>query len=412
MKIYKVGGCVRDKFLGKEPNDIDYVVVGSTIEEMISLGYKQVGKDFPVFLNENGDEYALARTERKCGSLHTDFLFDFNKNITIYDDLLRRDFTCNAIAEDIDTGEIIDPFNGRKDIGDGVLKLVNSETFKEDPLRVLRFCRFCAQLDFYPDDYTRVVCLSMVKDGMLNFITEERVWKEFEKALKTSNFEKFIKVMDCTATLEFLFPKIAKLKNVPEILSHHPEGNTYNHTLLTIKYADEHGYNEYEKFSLLLHDIGKYLTPKDVLPHHYGHEERGLSLIDEICRIYKVPNSYKDIAKMCCKYHMSIRRLYEMKTGSIYDIVCDVTKGFKDYSNMQLLLNVAKADLYGRGKQPREERVKQFDECSKIASEMFEILKNVSADMFPSLEKYKGKEFGEQLRVKKIQYYLDKRKPS
>jgi tRNA nucleotidyltransferase (CCA-adding enzyme) len=412
MNVYKIGGSVRDKLMGKTPHDIDYVVVGSSVEEMLSLGYKQVGKDFPVFLNENGDEYALARTERKTGNKHTDFEFVFDESITLEDDVLRRDFTCNALAED-EEGNIIDYVGGIKDINDKVLRIVREETFVEDSLRVLRLARFVAQLDFTVEPTTLELCKNMVKEGMLDHLTPERVFKEIEKALNTNKFHRFIETLDEIGALKVILPEIYNLKFVEEIESHHPEKTTYNHVILALKRADKVSTTSpMEKFATLLHDVGKLETPSDVLPHHYGHEERGLNIIDSICKRLKVPSKYTYFAKMCCKYHMNIRRLYEMKPGHIFDIINDITNGFKDVEYPDSLFKVAEIDLFGRGKEPSFVRILQFKKCIEIYLDMVDILKDISAKDFNGLERYKGKEFGEMLRVKKIQYYLDKRKPS
>jgi tRNA nucleotidyltransferase (CCA-adding enzyme) len=409
MNVYKVGGSVRDKLMGKTPHDIDYVVVGSSVEEMLSLGYKQVGKDFPVFLNENGDEYALARTERKTGNKHTDFEFVFDESITLEDDVLRRDFTCNALAED-EEGNIIDYVGGIKDINDKVLRVVREETFVEDSLRVLRLARFVAQLDFTVEPTTLELCRNMVKEGMLDHLTPERVFKEIEKALNTNKFHRFIETLDEVGALKVILPEIYNLKFVEEIESHHPEKTTYNHVILTLKRADKvYTTSPLEKFATLLHDVGKLETPSDILPHHYGHEERGLNIIDSICKRLKVPSKYTYFAKMCCKYHMNIRRLYEMKPGHIFDIINDITNGFKDVEYPDSLFKVAEIDLFGRGKEPSFVRILQFKKCIEIYLDMVDILKDISAKDFNGLERYKGKEFGEMLRIKKIQYYLDKR---
>ena len=409
MKIYQVGGSVRDEIMGVQPHDYDYCVVGSTIKEMLKLGYQRVGKDFPVFLKD-GKEYALARTERKTGNKHTDFKFKFGKKVTIEEDLARRDFTVNAIAKDND-GNIIDPFNGQKDIKDKILRVVRPDTFIEDPLRVLRMCRFSAQLGFSAEIMTLHLCRQMVDNGMLEHLTPERIWKEIEKALQTNHFEYFVNNLSYTKALGVILPEIDVLKTVEEIKEHHPEENTFNHTALVLRYADQHNMISLVKFGCLLHDIGKVLTPKDILPHHYGHEEKGLEIVDKICDRLRVPNDYKEFAKKACKYHMSLRRIYEMSPGHIYDMIEDITRGFRYIIPLRLLFDVSEADLYGRGKEPREERVKQLEESKRIAFNMYDLMNKVDIDDFPELieksEKLSGKEFGELYRVKKIQYYCD-----
>ena len=412
MKVYEVGGMVRDKFLGVEPKDYDYCVVGSTLEEMLEKGFTQVGKEFPVFIHPNTKcEYALARTERKTGNKHTDFEFDFNKDVTIEEDLARRDFTCNAIAIDTDTKEVIDPFNGREDIKNQILRVVREDTFAEDPLRVIRLARFSAQLNFRIDFMTLHICRCMVEDGMIDHLTPERIFGEFEKALHTKYFSNFIKCMDWTKALDVILPEFTTLKVVPEIETHHPEKNTFAHTLLTLEYADKMDYPAYVKFGLLLHDIGKILTPDDIRPHHYGHEEAGLDLIDKICDRLKVPNDYRKFAKQSCKYHMVLRRLFESKPGHVYDIVEDITNDFRNVLPMNMLFEVSTGDLYGRDKEPSDKRKKELSESKEIAGNLYSLLCNVTAEDFPELfeEKVDGKRFGELLRVKKIQYYLDKK---
>ena len=409
MKIYQVGGSVRDEIMGVQPHDYDYCVVGSTIKEMLKLGYQRVGKDFPVFLKD-GKEYALARTERKTGNKHTDFKFKFGKKVTIEEDLARRDFTVNAIAKDAE-GNIIDPFNGQKDIKDKILRIVRPETFIEDPLRVLRMCRFSAQLGFSAEIMTLHLCRQMVDDGMLEHLTPERIWKEIEKALQTNHFEYFVNNLSYTKALGAILPELDALKTVEEIKEHHPEENTFNHTTLVLRYADQHNMISLVKFGCLLHDIGKVLTLKEILPHHYGHEEKGLEIVDKICDRLRVPNDYKEFAKKACKYHMSLRRIYEMSPGHIYDMIEDITRGFRYILPLRLLFDVSEADLYGRGKEPREERVKQLEESKRIAFNMYDLMNKVDIDDFPELieksEKLSGKEFGELYRVKKIQYYCD-----
>lgn len=415
MKYYQCGGSVRDEIIGVQPHDYDYCVVGSTPEEMLEKGFTQVGKDFPVFLHpDTGNEYALARTERKTGDKHTDFEFDFNPEITLKDDCFRRDFTCNAIAKDLESGEIIDYFGGVNDIKNKVLRCVDYETFKLDPLRVLRAARFSAQLNFDIEVMTLHTCRQMVEDGMLDHLTPERIFKEFEKALHTDNFSNFIKVMDWTKALDVVLPELTALKKVPEIESHHPEKNTFAHTILVLEYADKMNYPALVKFALIFHDIGKLLTPKDVLPHHYGHEEAGLEIIDKICDRLRVPNDYRKFAKLSCKYHMDLRKIYEMKPGHIFDMLDDITKGFSQILTLKLLFQVAEADLYGRGKEPREERKNQFDKSQEIAYNMYSILEKVSASDFQELidksDKLSGKEFGELYRDKLIQYYCERSK--
>ena len=418
-KLFLIGGWVRDELIQKyhpelkiEPHDKDYVAVGYTEEELDKLYGRKHGKQFPVWVDKEGNEIAAARTEIKTGDKHTDFEFTFSPETTLKEDCRRRNHTINAIAKDLETGEYIDYFGGINDIKNKVLRCVDYNTFKQDPLRVLILCRQSAQLDFRVDIETLFTCRNMVKDGMIDHLTPERIWKEFEKALHTDHFANFIKVMDWTNALDVILPEFTVEKIVPEIESHHPEKNTFAHTLLTLEYADKENYPALVKWGLLLHDIGKILTPEDVRPHHYGHEEAGLQLIEKICDRLKVPNDYREFALKSCKYHMSLRRLYEYKPGHIYDIIEDITKGFRYVLPLSLLFEVSKADLYGRAKEPREERKNQFDISHSIAYNMYTILSNIAAEDFPELfeKELDGEEFGKMLRVKKIQYYCDNRK--
>ena len=283
MKIYQVGGAVRDKILGKNPNDFDYVVVGSNINQMKKLGFLQVGKGFPVFLHPvTKQEYALARKEFKTGNKHTDFEFIFHSDITLREDLERRDFTCNAIAYDEENDKYIDYFGGIDDIKNKIIRHINADHFIEDPLRVLRMCRFAAQLNFEVDKHTLQLCSDMVSQGMLSFLSAERIWQEFEKAFATGRFYRFIELMHQIGALKEIMPEIDKLFSVAEYTKYHPEGNTGGHTLNSLKFVGDE--SSFVQFGVLMHDIGKGLTPVEELPSHKGHEIRGLDLIKNICK--------------------------------------------------------------------------------------------------------------------------------
>ena len=417
-KLFLIGGWVRDELIQKyhpelkiEPHDKDYVAIGYTEKEMDKLYGRKHGKQFPVWVDKDGNEIALARTEIKTGNKHTDFEFIFSPRTTLREDCERRNHTINAIAKDLETGEYIDYFGGINDIKNKIIRCINPKTFIQDPLRVLILCRQSAQLGFSAEIMTIHLCRQMVDDGMLEHLTPERIWKEIEKALQTNHFEYFVNNLSYTKALGVILPELDALKTVEEIKEHHPEENTFNHTALVLRYADQHNMISLVKFGCLLHDIGKVLTPKDILPHHYGHEEKGLEIVDKICDRLRVPNDYKEFAKKACKYHMSLRRIYEMSPGHIYDMIEDITRGFRYIIPLRLLFDVSEADLYGRGKEPREERVKQLEESKRIAFNMYDLMNKVDINDFPELieksEKLSGKEFGELYRVKKIQYYCD-----
>ena len=342
MKVYQVGGAVRDRLLNKEPNDCDYVVVGATREKMQQLGFQEVGSGFPVFLHpQTKEEYALARREIKTGDKHTDFKFIFDEHVTLKEDLERRDFTCNAIAYDAKNGKYIDYFGGQNDIKKKLLRHINAEHFTEDPLRVLRLCRFAAQLDFNVFPETLELCRTMVARGMLKHLTAERVWGELFKALKTPAFYKFIAMARQIGALKVILPEIDALWSVPEYKKYHPEGNTGEHTLQALKQASRSP--ALVKFGLLLHDVGKLLTPKEELPSHKGHADHSRPLIYKICRRLKVPNRFRDFAAMAAEQHMKFHCISEMRAASLYDLAEKMTLGHVCY--VEEYITLCQADM-------------------------------------------------------------------
>lgn len=412
-KIYKIGGCVRDKLLGKEPHDIDYVVVGATIAEMLEKGFKQVGAEFPLFLHpETNDEYALARKEVSTGDKYTDFKFIFTPDITLREDLERRDFTINALAEDNITGEIIDYFNGINDLKNKVIRHINSEHFIEDPLRVLRGLRFACQLDFMIAEDTLRLMADMTQKGMLNALTEERVWKEIEKALTTPRFDLFLHYLDVIGALEVILPEVATLKNVPENTEYHPEGNAYAHTILTLKEVAQYNLNGKDlalvNFALMCHDLGKALTPKEELPAHHGHDFNGLKIINKLCNRLKVPNEFRDFAKTFCNYHMQFYNFLDRRTVTQYDLIETLTK-FKDNHVMNLIQKCHACDKLGREGFIKPERVelmlRVFNRMNLIYTILYNIgLKDLPQEVQERLSHYKGEKFGKLYRDAKISY--------
>nr|QIM10709.1 multifunctional CCA protein [uncultured Alphaproteobacteria bacterium] len=384
MKIYQVGGSVRDEILGRKPHDFDYVVVGSSADEMLALGYKQVGKGFPVFLHpENGDEYALARREIKTGNKHTDFDFVFDASITLEDDLLRRDFTINAMAKDMKSGEVIDPFGGQADIKNKIIRHVNDGHFAEDPLRVLRMCRFAAKLGFDVAPETMEKARAMVAGGQLDYLCAERVWKEIEKALDTEHFDKFVSTARACGALKVILPEVDKLWSVPEKTVYHPEGNSGAHTLLALQKAKN--CSAPVKFGLLLHDVGKGETPADMLPAHHGHENVGLPLIKDICQRLKVPNKYRDFALLCCEKHMKFRLLPIMKIGKALDFVREISHEFKDSLMMDDFMNVCRCDMQGRAlaEMPPQD-IDDFEKACKRCRCIFQKARDIRATDMPN----------------------------
>lgn len=409
MKTYLVGGAVRDKLLGKEPHDKDYVVIGSTVEEMLSHGFIQVGKDFPVFLHpETGEEYALARTERKTGSKHTDFSFEFSSNITLEEDLIRRDFTINTMAMDMETGEIIDYFNGLQDLENKILRAVRPETFVEDPLRVLRGCRFAAQLDFEIAHETMELMKKMVEDGMINHLTAERVWKETEKALSEGyNSKRYFEILNECGALKVLMPGVYSLVNTPEQVKYHPSGNTFKHTMIALNRVRNK--DSITKWVVVCHDLGKGNTPENILPKHNNHDERGIDLIESLCKILKTPTMYKDFAKTFCKNHMRMAKFLDMSIKKQYDMVKELSNNFKDINLLNKYCNCFYADYMG------EEELTDYNNPAiaigiiELMQKYYKIMENVSLKDLPkevqdSLSHFKGEKFGKLYREAMINY--------
>jgi tRNA nucleotidyltransferase (CCA-adding enzyme) len=351
MKVYLVGGAVRDTLLGLEPKDRDYVVVGSTPEEMISLGYKQVGSSFPVFLHpETGDEYALARTERKTGPGYSGFTVNASPEVTLEEDLSRRDLTINAMAMD-DDGTVIDPFGGRDDLSEGVLRHV-SEAFKEDPVRILRVGRFLAQLSTPSQPWevahqTKQLAQEMASDGALQELTPERVWKELSKSLMSESPDRFFIWLDSIWGLKDLFPELDALIGVPQNPIHHPEVDTFVHTMLSLQQGRKLGADLPTMVAILLHDLGKGITPQSEWPKHFRHEDRGLPLVTAFCTRLKIPTDIRKLAENVCLQHLRCHRVLEMNPGKIYKLLQSID-GVRNPHKVVQFVTACKADARGR----------------------------------------------------------------
>ena len=388
MKIYEVGGCVRDKLLGKEANDFDHVITGATPDEMLRLGFKQVGKNFPVFLKD-GQEYALARQEIKTGDKHSDFKFIFTPDITLQQDLERRDFTCNALAYDKENDKIIDYHNGIADIKNKILRHVNSAHFPEDPLRVLRMCRFSAQLDFTIAPETLNLAKSMVSQGMLAHLSAERIWQEIYKALETPHFDKFILSMRECGALKDILPELDEMFSTPENLKTHPEGNVGAHAILAVQYVAN--CSPIVKFSALMHDVGKILTPKEQLPNHAGHTKTGPDIINKICLRLKVPNNIKEFAKTSCRYHGHFYHILELSPEDLYQTLFALQK-----FNIDDLICFFRSDYFGRDLTYPKDKQQEKEEFFK---KMMKIFKNIKASDMPDFDNInKDADFKEKLR--------------
>ena len=346
MKIYLVGGAVRDALLGRAAGDHDYVVVGATPEKMLALGYQPVGKDFPVFLHpQTKEEYALARSERKTAAGYHGFVFHTDAEVTLEQDLIRRDFTINAIAQD-DDGNLIDPFHGRQDIENKILRHV-SPAFGEDPVRILRAARFMARfapLGFRIAPETLVLMRQMVAEGEVDALVSERVWQEMKRALEEPMPSAFLQTLRDCGALKILLPEVDALFGVPQRIEFHPEVDAGLHTQMVCDMAASLAPGDAMfGFAALTHDLGKALSPKDDLPKHIGHEKSGLAPLADVCQRFKVPSDYKDLAEICCREHLNVHRLDELRPGSLHDLIarCD---GFRKPERIAQLGLVCEAD--------------------------------------------------------------------
>ena len=349
MRIFLVGGAVRDKLLNLEVKDRDFVVINSTPEAMLEKGFTQVGKDFPVFLHPTtNEEYALARTERKQGSGYTGFTCYAGQDVSLEDDLIRRDLTINAIAESQE-GEIIDPYFGQKDLKEKVLRHI-SPAFSEDPLRVLRVARFAARfahLDFNIAPETQQLMTELANSGELQALTAERVWAETEKALHTQSPQVYFQVLRDCGALAILFPEIDNLFGVPAPKRWHPEIDTGIHTLMVLEQACLLSDALAFRFACLVHDLGKALTPESEWPSHKGHGFKGLNVIKKFCKRLKVPNECRDLALLVSEHHTNIHSAFELRPSTIVGIM-DKCDAWRKPARFQQMLQCCVADSKGR----------------------------------------------------------------
>ena len=349
MKIYLVGGAVRDGLLRLPVKDKDWVVVGATPQEMLDAGYQQVGKDFPVFLHpKSREEYALARTERKSGQGYTGFTCYAAPDVTLEQDLLRRDLTINAIAQD-ERGEFIDPYHGRADIEKRLLRHV-SPAFNEDPLRVLRVARFAARyahLNFQIAPETQALMSAMAANGELEHLTPERVWKETENALTSRNPQVYFDVLRKCGALKVLFPEIDALFGVPAPEKWHPEIDTGIHVLMTLSIAAQLSPEVDVRFATLCHDLGKGLTPKEFWPRHHGHGPAGVKLVERLCQRMRVPNEIRDLAKLVAEYHDLIHTIAILQPKTIIKLF-DAIDAWRKPQRVEQVALTSEADARGR----------------------------------------------------------------
>lgn len=349
MQIYLVGGAVRDSLINYPSSENDWVVVGATPEQMTDLGYKPVGQDFPVFIHpKSGEEYALARTERKSGHGYKGFEFYTSTEVSLEDDLIRRDLTINAMAQD-NKGNIIDPFGGQKDLKNKLLRHI-SEAFTEDPLRVLRVARFAARyahLGFSVAAETMDLMKSIVAKGEMEFLVAERVWKETSRALSEQSPQVFIEILKECNALEILFPEIDALFGVPQRADFHPEIDTGIHTLMALKASTKLSDCDAIRFAVLVHDVGKAITPENVLPSHSGHEKRGLPLVKTICDRLAVPNKHRQLAMLVTEFHLHSHKALELKPSTLLKLFQSIG-AIRSPNKLVDFLTCCEADIKGR----------------------------------------------------------------
>jgi tRNA nucleotidyltransferase (CCA-adding enzyme) len=347
MQIFTVGGAVRDELLGLPVKDRDYVVVGGSPEEMLALGFRPVGKDFPVFLHpQTHAEYALARTERKAGHGYTGFSFHAAPDVGLEEDLARRDLTINAIAR-ADDGTLTDPFGGVADLAARVLRHVGP-AFVEDPVRILRVARFAARFDgFTLAPETQELMCQMVRSGEVDHLVAERVWQELAKGLMEARPSRMIEVLRDCGALARLLPELDRLFGVPQRADYHPEVDTGVHVMMALDDAAEHAQPLPVRFAVLLHDLGKGLTPAATLPRHPGHETRSVRLVNDVCSRLKTPAECRDLALLVARYHGDIRRARELRATTVIRLL-ESSDALRRPQRFAQLLQACASDFRGR----------------------------------------------------------------
>ncbi len=400
MDIYLVGGAVRDEILGYPVIERDWGVGGARPQDLLSQGYQQVGKDFPVFLHPTTkDEYALARTERKQGHGYSGFALEFDPTVTLEEDLVRRDLTVNAIARSA-SGELIDPYGGQADIKAKVLRHVSS-AFVEDPLRVLRTARFAARyahLGFTVAPETLALMAEIVSSGELQHLSVERIWVEMERALGEQSPDVFFEVLRSCDALAALMPELEALFGVPQTAEHHPEIDTGVHTLMVVQQAALLSPSTTVRFAALLHDLGKGTTPKVEWPRHIAHEVRGLKLVKAACKRLAVPNQHRALALMVCEFHTHCHRAQELRAKTLMKLFT-ATDALRRPDRFEEFLLACEADSRGRlGLELRD-----YPQTNYLR-EALTIVQGVSAGQFAA-QGLRGKAVGEALygeRVKQL----------
>lgn len=347
MHIYLVGGAVRDRILGIAPKDEDFVITGAEAVELDQLqGLRRVGKDFPIWVDPNRREYALARRSRLNGNA------DFGPEVTIEEDLGKRDLTINAIAMDTETNEIIDPYGGQVDIERKLLRMVSADAFTEDPVRILRVCRFAARFpEFSIDPTTRDLMTGMCAMGALKDAQPERVWKELSRGLIEDQPERMLEEMLVCGALEAILPEVFALWGVPQPEKWHPEIDTFTHTKQALRYAADQKYSLVVRYAVMLHDVGKGVTPPEKWPSHPGHEGDGVPLVEAINQRLRVPSAFAELAVLVCRDHGRVHSSLVMKTTSIVKLLRQID-AFRRPARLQYLIDACTADARGRDGRP------------------------------------------------------------
>lgn len=410
MQAFLVGGAVRDLLLKRPVTEKDWVVTGETPQSMLAQGFRAVGKDFPVFLHpKTHEEYALARTERKTAHGYKGFSVHASPEVTLEQDLLRRDLTINAMAM-TDDGQIIDPFNGQADLQKRILRHV-SPAFSEDPVRVLRLARFAARyahLNFSIAPDTLSLMQAMVDSGEIDYLVPERVWAELIKALNEATPSAFFKTLQSCGALAIVFPELHALFGVPQPEKYHPEIDTGIHSLMALEQAVLLSPDPKVRFAALVHDLGKARSPKGNLPHHYGHETNGLELLENMRQRLRIPNAFALLAKQVMQYHTHIHKASELKASTLVDLLM-VLGAFKSNSGLSEFLLACEADAKGRTGL-EQNPYPQADYIKRAASIAGAI--NISALLNNDLEGAKIGEAIRQCRIKALTELINSPKSS
>jgi len=397
MQVYLVGGAVRDRLLGREVSERDWVVVGATPAELERSGFIPVGRDFPVFLHpKTKEEHALARLERKVAPGYRGFTTEFSPGVTLEDDLRRRDLTINAMAQD-ESGQLIDPYGGQRDLEARLLRHV-SDAFAEDPVRILRVARFAARyapLGFHVADETMDLMRKMVADGEANALVAERVWAETEKALGEPCPDVFIRVLRECGALRVVYPEVDALFGVPQPEKWHPEIDTGIHQLMALREAVKLGGSVAVRFAVLMHDLGKGVTPTDALPSHHGHEDAGVALVEQLAARLRVPNHLRELAVITARYHTHVHRASELRANTVLKTLesCDALRRPERFEDFLL---ACEADARGRkGLEARDYPQRQFFAAARAAAAAVVLTAE-------EREGRSGEQIGQELRQRRI----------